>query len=472
MRKSFGLRALLVCSAIALAAATAAPVASAATWTLRQLPPSYVDENGSPVSASLSGVSCPTDSFCVAVGGLDTLAFSRAPTGGAEAWRVVHPSDPGSGGRLRAVSCASEDLCAAVSYEGFVYVSIDPAGGAKAWPSTEINEGDNATHLSGVSCPSPSLCVAVSGGYGDSSGRVLTSTDPTAGRWKIARLDTSLDFRGVSCGTPELCVAVARDGRVVVSTDPTGGASAWNEIGRPGGPGDVGGVGCFGASLCAAGNEGGNVLTSTDPAGGARKWWEANAGGSVLITGVSCPAVDRCAAVDNNGDILTSSDPTGGSSAWHFDNLVRFQREYGQSPKNAFFGVSCPTTSLCALVGSDGRIFTSTDPFAVPADPGGGESTPPNAPRRPRTILFPTDDFWFVTHTNRRHIRAGFRFYSPTRVRGFECKRGRRPYRRCHSPLRYWVPRGRHVLRVRAIGPTGLRGPAAVKHFRVLSSRR
>ena len=53
-------------------------------------------------------------------------------------------------------------------------------------------------------------------------------------------------------------------------------------------------------------------------------------------------------------------------------------------------------------------------------------------------------------------------------ARGFECKRDRGPYRRCHSPLRYWVSHGRHVLRVRAIGPTGLRGPAAVKGFRVL----
>jgi hypothetical protein len=39
------------------------------------------------------------------------------------------------------------------------------------------------------------------------------------------------------------------------------------------------------------------------------------------------------------------------------------------------------------------------------------------------------------------------------------------PYRRCRSPLRYWVPVGRHVLRVRAIGLSGLRGPAAVARF-------
>ncbi len=254
----------------------------------------------------------------------------------------------------------------------------------------------------------------------------------------------------------------------MVSTDPTGGASAWSEVGTPGGPGDLGGVGCIGASLCAAGNAGGNILTSTDPAAGGATWGEANAGGSVLITGVSCPTSGRCVAVDNNGDVLTSTNPTGGAGAWHFENLVRFQHEFGQSPRNALFAASCSSTSLCALVGSDGRIFTATDPFSVPTDPW-CRHPGRKAPRRPRTILLLTDDFWYVTPTRRHRIRASFRFYSPSRVRGFECKRGRRPFRPCRSPLRYWVPHGRHVLRVRAIGPTGLRGRAAIKHFRVLA---
>lgn len=476
------------CFAIALLttlAASSSP-AVAAKWTLRQLPPTFLDENSTqkdpiPVSEGLSGVSCPTDSLCVAVGARSTLAFSQVPTAGAAGWRVVNPPypvGPGKtcvkgapncyepGGRLQAISCASQNLCVVVSNEGFVYVSTEPTGGPGAWSPTVINDGSSATHLSGVSCPTPSLCVAVSGGVGDSSGRVLTSTDPTSGSWQVTQLSRSLDFRGVSCGTPSLCVAVARDGRLLVSTNPAGGASAWNEVGTPGGPGELGGVGCIGASLCAAGNAGGNILTSTNPAGGGGTWGEANAGGSVPITGVSCPASDRCVAVDNNGDVLTSTDPTGGAGAWHFENLIPFRHEFGRPPRNALFAVSCSSTSLCALVGSDGHIFTATDPFSVPTNPGRRHRSR-KAPRRPRTILLLTDHFWYVTHTRRHRIRASFRFYSPSRVRGFECKRGRRPFRPCHSPLRYWVPRGRHVLRVRAIGPTGLRGRPAIKHFRV-----
>jgi hypothetical protein len=476
---------LISCCAIVLTATLAASAGSAAAsnWTERQLPPTPGSAAWGP---PLSGVSCPTDSLCVAVGGLNTLAFSQAPNAGAAQWQVINPSypvGPGKtcvegephcpepGGRLKAVSCASQSFCVAVSYEGYVYVSTEPTGGADAWTPTVINEagGHGATHLTAVSCPTPSFCAAVSGGY-NASGKVLTSTDPIAGQWEVTQLGDALDLRNVSCGTPSLCIAVARGGRIFVSTNPSGGVSAWEQVGTPGGPGDLEGVACVSTLLCAAGNMTGNILTSTAPASGGASWSEADAGGSVQITGVSCPTASRCVAVDNNGDILTSTDPTGGSNSWTFENLVPFRPTEGteEQVRNALFGASCASPSLCALVGSDGRIFTATDPFSVPSDPPGSDRVR-TAPRRPRTILVFAEHFWKVAITRHRHIRARFRFYSPTRARGFECKRDRGRYRPCDSPLRYWAARGRHVLRVRAIGPTGLRGPAASKRFRVLA---
>jgi hypothetical protein len=236
-----------------------APPALASNWTLAQLPPTPFEEGGAD-EAGLSGVSCPTESLCVAVGGFDTLAFSQAPTAGAARWHVVHPTydepkqsclEKGESlafcssprGSLDGVSCAGESLCVAVGYEGSVFVSTDPTGGANAWSVGEVNEGRGATHLTAVSCPSPSLCVAVSGGSNNSNGgKVLTSTDPASGNWQATELGSSLDLRGVSCGTPSLCVAVAKEGRIFASTEPTGGASAWHAAGTPGGPGDLEGV--------------------------------------------------------------------------------------------------------------------------------------------------------------------------------------------------------------------------------------
>lgn len=457
--------------------------ATAAKWALQQLPPAQLE--GSAAVPPLNGVSCPSESLCVAVGGLDTLAFSRDPTGGSGKWHVVNPEypvGPGKtcvegephcptpGGRLDSVSCASESFCVAVSYEGFVYVSTDPTAGAGAWTPTVVNDAGGNSHLTSVSCPSPSFCAAVSGGY-RAGGKVLTSTDPASGRWEAAQLGSPLDLRGISCGTPTLCVVVAREGRMFVSTNPAGGASAWREVGTPGGPGDLEGVSCASTLLCVVGNMTGNVLTSTEPAGGLGAWRETNAGGSVQITGVSCVGADRCAAVDNNGDVLTSTNPTGGAGAWHFENLVPFQDTEGteRQPWNALFGASCASDSLCALVGIKGRIFTSADPFSVPGDPPARRR---RVRKRPRTILVFAEHFWEGAVTRRHRMRARFRFYSPTKTRGFECKRDRGRYRPCRSPLRYWVGHGRHALRVRAIGPTGLRGAAAIKRFRVMRPRR
>jgi hypothetical protein len=462
--------------------------AAASQWTLRRLPPKPLEGGSDPVP--LSGVSCPSESLCVAVGALDTTAFSQSPTGEADRWHVGYPTydEPKQScleeevpaascsyprGALRAVSCATESLCVAVGYEGSVYVSTDPTGGASAWSVTDVNEERNATHLTAVSCPSASLCIAVSGGFGEAAGRVLTSTAPASGRWQTTQLAGSPDLRGVSCASPSLCVAVAKGGRIFVSGDPTSGASAWRAAGSPT-PRDLQGVSCVATLLCAAGDAGGNILTSTDPAGGA-PFGETNAAGSVQITGLTCPTTRRCVAVDNDADILTSTDPTGGPGSWIFENLVPFeaaQPDSGQFVKNALWGASCASPALCVLVGANSRIFTATDPFAAPGPSPASGSPGKRARRRPRTHLVFAEGFWKASITRHRRIKARFRFYSRDGARGFLCKRDRGLWRRCRSPLRYWVPIGRHVLRIRAIGPTGLRGPVASLRFEVMHPHR
>jgi hypothetical protein len=317
-----------------------------------------------------------------------------------------------------------------------------------------------------VSCPATSLCVAVSGENGGAAGRIVTSTDPASGQWQSARLGGAPDLRGVSCASTTLCVAVADGGQIFTSIDPTGGASAWREVASPT-PRDLRAVGCV-TGLCAAGDAGGNILTSTDL--GGSNFAATNSGSSVQITGVTCPTTVRCVAVDNNGDVLTSTDPTGGPGPWTFENLVPFEAEApdtGQFVGNALWSASCPSPSLCVLVGAKTRVFTATEPFAAPPRPPTRGAAGKRTRRRPRTHLVFAEGFWKYSVTRHRRIKAHFRFYSRDGARGFECKHDRGPYRRCRSPLRYWVKRGRHVLRVRAIGPTGLPGRPAMVRFRV-----
>lgn len=479
-------RAFLACFipvALAVVLAASASDAAAAKWTLRQLPQLQLEE-GSTSLPYLFGVSCPTESLCVSVGAFDTVATSKSPTGDSTAWQVVHPKydkpkpscleeeqPPGfcdsPRGSLRAIDCATERLCVGVGYEGSVFTSTNPAGGADAWSVSDVNEGPGASHLTAVSCPSASLCVAVSGGYGESAGRIFTSTRPLSGNWKRAQLAGFPDLRGVSCATTFLCVAVADEGRIFVSNNPTGGDSAWRAVASPT-PRDLFAVSCVASTLCTAGDAGGNLLTSTDPAGLA--FGTVNADGSVQITGLSCPATDGCIAVTNNADVLTSTDPTADASSWTFENLVPFEAEGTGGSSfvgNALFAASCASPALCALVGAQGRIFTATDPFALPT-PSSDRSRRQRGRKRPQTIIVYAEGFWKTSITRRHRVKARFRFYSRDGARGFQCKRDRGPWRRCHSPRRYWAPIGRHVLRVRAIGRTGLHGPAASLRFRVM----
>lgn len=251
----------------------------------------------------LLGISCPSTSLCIAVGELDTIVSTTNPTGGDSAWHLAKPmGEAGSDchehwnppclspqdRRIRGVSCPSVGLCVAVTGEGYVYSSTNPTGPGDDWQVADIDGTGRDTHLLGISCPTASLCVAVSGER-YTSGKILTSTNPTGGAsaWTVTQLDESLDLRGISCGTPALCVAVAEHGRLLVSTNPAGGASAWTEVGTPGGPGNLQGVSCAATVLCVTGNAGGNLLTSTNPTV-ASSWRETDGGSSVQVTGVSC----------------------------------------------------------------------------------------------------------------------------------------------------------------------------------------
>lgn len=470
----------MVCALVLGAAASMhASSAAAADWQQQ----AQIEGSGARPDLPLLGISCPSAQLCVAVGELDTIVSSTNPTGGAASWHVAKPTGEADSDchqswvppcrdplerRIRGVSCPSAQLCVAVTGEGYVYSSTNPTGSGSDWRVADIDGTDRDTHLLGVSCPTASLCVAVSGER-HTGGKVLTSSNPNggAGAWTVTQLDPSLDLRGVSCGTPTLCVAVAEEGRMLVSTNPTGGPAAWTSLGTPGGPGAVQGISCAGTVLCVAGNAGGNLLASTSP-GVASSWREANGGASVQVTGVSCLTSRQCIAVDNNGDVLTSNDATAGPGSWSMFRLIPYvhpPRE-GEEPLNGLFGASCASRSFCALVGIEGQVFTSTNPFAAPSGPAKrSRGKRRRGPKRPRVTIarlhLPT------RRALREHrARVMVRFFANGPVRRFECRIKRRRYRPCRSPKHFRVGRkGTYAIRIRAVGRTGLRGRPAVKRF-------
>lgn len=464
-------RAVLGACLFLAAIGSGAGTAAGSTWSDFRLP-------GEAAKVAMFDVSCPTASLCVAVGGNNTIASSTNPTGGAGSWQVVYAgegADPMSSNfrQIRGISCPSEQLCVAVTFEGSIYTTKNPTGGAGAWSVTDLESSGPRTHLYGISCPTADFCAASAGGA-----KVVTSTNPTGGAaaWTKTQLAGPLELRGISCASAALCVAVGDDGDnirpapgdqgvLLNSTQPLGGT--WQHARIPA-QGSLFGVSCPSAALCVSGDGFGNLLVSTAP-GATGSWRAIDGGGSVQITAVDCIDASRCVAVDNNGDVLTSANPAGGAADWTFTNLLPYPGADGGAA-NHLFGVSCPSTSLCAASGNEGRLLVSGNPFdASPreAPRGAAAKKRKRRPKRPRTEIAagPAPAIEMAG----RSLPVRFRFFARKRVqvRGFLCKLDRRPLRRCRSPKIYRVGLGRHVFRVRAIGWTGLRGPAEVARFRV-----
>lgn len=459
MRFRRGIIGLLGGLALSGGLAASAP---ASTWTVTRLA-------DGPTTALLWGVSCPSESLCVAVGTNGTVATSIDPSGPASAWKAVHPEGyyrpelpPGmpSGGEtgyrgnaIRGVSCPSEELCVAAGPQGNILVSTDPTGPASAWRIVEL--GLEATRMNAISCPTPELCVAVA--Y---NGKVVSSTEPTgdASAWTIAQLDAPRDMLGVACASVSLCVAVGNEGNVAVSTDPSGGASAWRLVGAPAGPDSLSGISCPAPSLCVTANAG-QIITSTEPIGGLGAWNAVAAGTGLPVKGISCPAVTACAAVDSNADVLISTDPTGGAGAWSFENVIPAPTTPEGAP-NGMFGISCASRLLCVAVGQDSQIIASTNPFERPE-----ARIPIRGAKRPRVRIASHPPKRLDPRKGGRRVAFGFRAIGT--ASRFKCKLDKRRFRPCESPARFRVGGGKHVFRVFAIGPTGLRGPRASFHFRV-----
>jgi hypothetical protein len=122
------------------------------------------------------------------------LAVAPSPAVGSVrlSWSAARLIDRGSAGgsgvSLTGVSCPSVSLCVATDQAGDVVTSTAPTSVAR-WKVAHVDRGHGwQPTLDGISCPSLALCVTV-----DDAGDVMTSTAPTAGAayWKVASVDRS-----------------------------------------------------------------------------------------------------------------------------------------------------------------------------------------------------------------------------------------------------------------------------------------
>ena len=234
---------------------------------------------------SFSSVSCPATTLCVAGTSAGQIAVSTDPAAGASSWSF-EDVDPAN--TILGISCPSTSDCVATDPDGHVLTTADPTAGPSAWTATTVN---NNLYPSDVTCPTASLCVALEWDVG-----VAVSTAPSSGQWKSVPL---AGVQAISCPSSSLCVAAAGNA-IAYSTDPASGD--WTSNRMSGLAGSLSSIACPTTTFCVATGElNGEVLVSTDPSGGASTWTPVDA------DQISCAATPRACDTEQ----IIASDQTG-----------------------------------------------------------------------------------------------------------------------------------------------------------------
>ena len=295
-------------------------------------------------NGDLHDISCSSPSLCIAIDASGELLTSTDPAGGAGAW---NPTTNFSEQGLTRTACTPSAMCVIGDASGDIFVSTDPTNGS-SWTG---GAGDGLDTIVSMSCASDTLCVA-----GDASGNVSVSTNPTGGpgTWSATTFGLSDALNGLSCapGTTQ-CVGGDAQGNVFWSDDPTN-PNAWTIVTGVS-PGSIYSVSCPVAALCVMGGAGAtdNLLTATDPTGDATAWTAATIDSGNGLFKMSCATVSFCVTADTTGDVAQSSDPTGGAAAWTATDV--------DGTGNLLSGLSCPTTSFCAVVDqNNGNLILGT----------------------------------------------------------------------------------------------------------------
>jgi hypothetical protein len=302
----------------------------------------------------LGSVSCPSTTLCVASGTGGSLA-STDPTGGEAAWIAMLYIG------MRGVSCPSASFCVGVTPGNGtsggtdrVYTTTDPAGGASAWHGFAIPHA-HGQFWAGISCGSTSLCVAyesgrqVNGYTVSTGGYVAVSTDPAGGAaaWKLTSLHdvpAAVDWLG------HTCVLGTVDGAILTSNNPTSGRWRVTSVTGPhaGLDSTLGVLACVSSSYCLVGAAGTRaVWFARDPAS-TPHWTPLSSitalEGDGVLDGAGCGPTGRCVlAID---ELTPASKTAALISSLKPGATWRAAHVNGQ-----YFAASCPSETMCVAVG-------------------------------------------------------------------------------------------------------------------------
>ncbi len=342
------------------------------SWSIEKTPNPAAPRSG------LSGVACPSASFCVAVGG--QTSRWQVPTPLAQAWNGMSWSieatpapHTATQSYLSGVACPAPADCISVGQSGF-----DAGSGtlAQHWNGTSWsaqrtpNRGGVQNGLNGVACTSATACTAV-GAYFSPRGYHTLAEVWNGATWSVRKTPNdpaphySSFLVAVSCASSDSCVAVgnAGDQSAVPFAEVWNGA-AWSiHMPVPSGSytSDLAAVSCTSATACIA--VGGYSTDSTNSTGLplAETWngtsWSiqqvpvpagTSQGG---FSGVSCTAATACTAV---GSYSTSSGGSGTLAEGWNGASWSIQLTPTLAEGGGVFGVACTSPSACTAIGDQG----------------------------------------------------------------------------------------------------------------------
>jgi hypothetical protein len=282
----------------------------------------------------LAAVSCSGPDACTAVGAVFAISGSQntlAENWDGTSWTVQPtPNPPGPSPVLDAVSCPTASFCTAVGYTtgdtGAHGMFVEDWDGT-AWTlaTVPVVAGASGTTLAGVSCPTVTFCAAVGTEYLAEREQALALTWEGSS-WAVSTTRPSSSFTsfdGVTCLSRSRCLAVGGIGSDTLAEAFTG--TSWVVLNTPS-PASLGdtleGVSCLSVDSCTAvgtiyntGGSGGAGPYSTLAEAWDGKGWTVqttpNPAVRSSLAAVSCSAANACTAVggDVSSETISNRDP-------------------------------------------------------------------------------------------------------------------------------------------------------------------
>jgi hypothetical protein len=278
-------------------------VATWNNWTTYQ----STELKGAKLADTATGVSCPTPTYCEAVGswGTATSAYGvvSGTTNGGKTWKPQHLVTAGGDWPLASVSCGTATHCLAAGVKGGStnYWTDSTTAGA-SWTDHLNTVGSGVDGLVGLSCEATGLCVATSA-YGPTA-----MTRDWGAEWTTVTVPSNVKFLwSVSC-TSSFCAAVgystSNHGTALTSYDY---GLNWEPSTVPATVRTLYGVDCWSSYKCRA--VGRTGTTDTNGHGvvvsltGTSNWLTTySAAKASVLEGIWCKSASWCTAVGGASD--------------------------------------------------------------------------------------------------------------------------------------------------------------------------